>query len=144
MSEYGQEALEQASKLYFGEAPIAAIAGAIQAERNKADALAAFKAWTHSWLDAHGVPADPDPEKTRATGCRIGGRMEWLWARRDALREELKVARDALQESARMLCEQCADGEEHDTESCEASSELQAIARIDAALAIEAKHTPAG
>lgn len=48
--------------------------------RNEAARLQAFKDWVHAWLDAHGVPTNPDPEKNEATGCRIGGRMDWLWA----------------------------------------------------------------
>src|SRR4051812_734489 len=47
----------------------------LRAER---DALQAFKTWVHEWLDANGVPHDPDPDKTTATGCRIGGRLEYL------------------------------------------------------------------
>jgi hypothetical protein len=46
------------------------------------DKLQAFKDWVHPWLDAHGVPHDPDPEKTAATGCRISNRMAWLLANR--------------------------------------------------------------
>lgn len=49
--------------------------------KEERDKLLAFKTWVHSWLDANGVPADPDPEKTASTGCRIGGRMEWLKVR---------------------------------------------------------------
>lgn len=42
------------------------------------DALAAFKKWVHDWLDAVGVPHDPEPEHTKEHGCRISGRMRWL------------------------------------------------------------------
>lgn len=41
--------------------------------------LAAFKAWVHNRLDELGVPADPDPENTARDGCRISGRIDWLW-----------------------------------------------------------------
>ena len=45
---------------------------------------AAFKAYVHERLDTAGVPHDPDPEKTADTGCRIGHRLDWLLAERDA------------------------------------------------------------
>lgn len=48
-------------------------------ERNK---LAEFKAYVHKRLDAMGVPHDPTPETTTATGCRISGRLDYLYARR--------------------------------------------------------------
>jgi hypothetical protein len=47
-----------------------------EAERDK---LAAFKRWVHSYLDAHGVPHHP-PGTHGAEGCRIGDRMDWLFA----------------------------------------------------------------
>jgi hypothetical protein len=50
---------------------------AAEAERDK---LQAFKTWVHQFLDGRGVPADPDPEGTREHGCRIGGRMRWVFA----------------------------------------------------------------
>jgi hypothetical protein len=45
------------------------------------DQLQAFKDWVHAYLDARGVPADPDPDGTRQHGCRIGGRMRWVFDR---------------------------------------------------------------
>jgi hypothetical protein len=50
----------------------------IVAERDK---LQAFKNWIHDYLDAQGVPRDPDPEGNARHGCRIGGRMSWLVSR---------------------------------------------------------------
>jgi hypothetical protein len=47
----------------------------VTAER---DRFQAFKTWVHAWLDSVGVPSDPDPEKTKVTGCRIGGRLAYL------------------------------------------------------------------
>ncbi len=44
------------------------------------DKLAAFKDYCHARLDAAGVPTDPDsPHK--AEGCRIGGRLDYVFAR---------------------------------------------------------------
>ena len=37
----------------------------------RVEALQRFKDFTHAWLDAAGVPHDPDPEHTAATACRI-------------------------------------------------------------------------
>lgn len=44
------------------------------------DKLQAFKDWVHAWLTRNGVPEDPNPQRNAATGCRIGGRLEWLKA----------------------------------------------------------------
>ena len=38
-----------------------------------------FKAFVHERLDKGGVPHDPDPEHNKACGCRIGGRLNWLF-----------------------------------------------------------------
>ncbi len=55
---------------------------ALLAERDK---LQAFKDYVHARLDAAGVPADPEsPHK--AEGCRIGGRLDVVFAEQDALR----------------------------------------------------------
>lgn len=56
----------------------------------RALAAEAWKAWVHGWLDAAGVPPDPDPEHTAATGCRISGRLRWLLGR--ATTAEAQVA----------------------------------------------------
>lgn len=61
-----------------------------------------FKDYVHKRLDAAGIPADPDSPH-RAEGCRIGGRLDVLFAQRDALRaacEEVAKFRD---------CEDAAD-----------------------------------
>lgn len=47
----------------------------LEAELAKAKA---FKKWVHDYLDNIGVPHDPNPERTKATECRISGRMDWL------------------------------------------------------------------
>ncbi len=47
----------------------------------RALAAEAFKAWVHGWLDAIGVPHDPDPVHTAENGCRISGRMRFLLQR---------------------------------------------------------------
>jgi hypothetical protein len=43
--------------------------------------LQAFKAYVHKRLDEAGVPADPEPERNRETGCRIEGRLNWVLSR---------------------------------------------------------------
>lgn len=71
----------------------------LDAARNKhrADAaeeevkrLLAFKQYVHERLDAAGVSADPESPH-RAEGCRIGGRLDEVFAERDSLR--VRVAR---------------------------------------------------
>lgn len=62
--------------------------------RDETIRLQAFKDWVHGWLDAAGVPTDPDPEKTASTGCRIGGRLEWLNAGRKKLLDAIRWHRD--------------------------------------------------
>lgn len=39
----------------------------------------AFKEWTHNYLDSKGVPHHP-PGPHGAEGCRIGDRMDWVFA----------------------------------------------------------------
>jgi hypothetical protein len=43
------------------------------------DAALKFKAWVHAFLDGKGVPADPEPEENKKHGCRISGRMHWVF-----------------------------------------------------------------
>lgn len=47
--------------------------------------LQAFKTYVHKRLDEAGVPENPDPDVTNATGCRIGPRLDLVtsaWVRR--------------------------------------------------------------
>lgn len=37
-----------------------------------------FKSYVHDRLDKMNVPRDPAPWRTKATGCRIEGRLDWL------------------------------------------------------------------
>jgi hypothetical protein len=60
---------------------IALARAALPAWVRRAWAAEAFKRWVHAWLDAAGVPHDPDPEHTRAHGCRISGRLRYLLSR---------------------------------------------------------------
>jgi hypothetical protein len=63
--------------------------------RDVADRLEAarrFKKWVHDFLDACGCPADPDPQHTAETGCRISGRMRWLLAFKERAAELEAVA----------------------------------------------------
>lgn len=54
------------------EAELAVVSG----ERDK---LQAFKDWVHAYLNGKGVPHHP-PGVHGAEGCRIGDRMDWVWA----------------------------------------------------------------
>jgi hypothetical protein len=54
------------------------------------DKLQRFKSYVHARLDAAGVPADPESAH-KAEGCRIGGRLDAVFAERDALRAALEA-----------------------------------------------------
>lgn len=55
---------------------------ALVAENEK---LAKFKAWVHAYLDSKGIPHHP-PGTHGAEGCRIGDRMDFVFAEIDRLR----------------------------------------------------------
>lgn len=65
----------------LSEADVATLIEAKNRLVRENNALAAFKAFVHAYLDGIQVPADPDPAHTAATGCRVSGRLEWLRAR---------------------------------------------------------------
>lgn len=75
---------------------------------SRADAAEKFKAWVHDWLDRHEIPHDPDPEHTAANGCRISGRMEYLWSCLCKLKEEVEALheRKCIHERAREWSEE--------------------------------------
>ncbi len=45
----------------------------------RAERAEAFKVWVHTYLDQHDVPHHP-PGTHGAEGCRIGDRLDWLFA----------------------------------------------------------------
>jgi hypothetical protein len=100
--EHGAEvclARDEASARLFAAAPETA------AERDK---LQAFKVYVHARLDAAGVPTDPESTH-KAEGCRIGGRIDHVFAVRDALLA-------ACEEAAALLAEMeivMFDGRDH-------------------------------
>jgi hypothetical protein len=61
----------------------------------KCDKLQAFKDYCHARLDAAGVSADPESSH-KAEGCRIGGRLDEVFAVRDELVAALKEAEQLL------------------------------------------------
>ena len=61
---------------------------ALQAER---DTLARFKKWVHDYLDGKGIPHHP-PGTHGAEGCRIGDRMDFVFA--ELQRQAEQYARD--------------------------------------------------
>ena len=65
------------------------------------DHLQRFKDWTHARLDAAGVPHHP-PGVHGEHGCRIGDRMDWVFAERDRLAAENERLRAEL---GRMVAE---------------------------------------
>jgi hypothetical protein len=62
------------------------------------DALAKFKAYVHRRLDEAGIPTDPD-SLHKAEGCRIGGRLDVVFAERDALRAAVEKIPDIIRKS---------------------------------------------
>lgn len=82
--------------------------GQIDRLREERDKLQAFKDWTHSYLDAQGVPHHP-PGSHGAEGCRIGDRMDWLMGSLRDLREA-----NAALAAACAKAEWALGGEEYD------------------------------
>lgn len=68
--------------------------------KSRAEKAEAFKTFVHAWLDAHGVPADPDPGHTAETGCRISGRLEWVFAELERLKASNQRMADGLVKQA--------------------------------------------
>lgn len=64
--------------------------------RQRLEAAEAFKTWVHSFLDGKGVPHDPDPEENARCGCRIGGRMRWLFAKLATAEAKLNRVPDVI------------------------------------------------
>lgn len=61
-----------------------------QMTADERDKLQKFKEFVHAYLDQHGVPhGDPTNEHQKA-GCRIGARLDLLFAQRDEAVSELK------------------------------------------------------
>lgn len=52
------------------------------------DKLQKFKDYVHKRLDEMGVPADADPDGTKAHGCRIQGRLNWLERKLENLKDK--------------------------------------------------------
>ncbi len=51
---------------------------------------AAFKDFVHAYLDAHGVPAGDPDNPHQKEGCRIGARLDLIFAERDRLRATVR------------------------------------------------------
>jgi hypothetical protein len=65
----------------------------LEAAEAEADKLRRFKAWTHAYLDSEGVPTHPGGPHSRE-GCRIGDRMDLVFAEIERLREAIRRAID--------------------------------------------------
>ena len=55
------------------------LAKEVEALTDTVSKLREFKDYVHRRLDEAGVPTNPDPTKTKETGCRIGPRLDWLF-----------------------------------------------------------------
>lgn len=72
------------------------LAGELATAKGERDALQRFKDWTHSYLDDKGIPHHP-PGVHGAEGCRIGDRMDYLFAQFAAERATVAELRGALE-----------------------------------------------
>ena len=70
------------------------------AERDK---LQAFKDWVHGYLDAQGVPHGDPENRHQQEGCRIGARLDLLFAERDAHRAACRAVIEELDAEAARL-----------------------------------------
>jgi hypothetical protein len=61
------------------EVPVADLLALLD-QADERDKLQAFKAWVHTYLDAKGIPHHP-PGPHGAEGCRIGDRMDYVFAK---------------------------------------------------------------
>jgi hypothetical protein len=64
-----------------------------------ADAGERFKAFVHAYLDQHSVPHGDPTNQHQIEGCRIGARLDLLFADRDRLAGEVERLRAALGEA---------------------------------------------
>ena len=64
-----------------------------QEDLDEAAAGRRFKKFVHTRLDQMGVPADPNPNRTAETGCRIGERLNWIQGRWDRVDRAAAVLR---------------------------------------------------
>lgn len=71
-------------------ADVRTLAAEVRRLTGERDKLQAFKDWVHQYLDSKGVPHHP-PGVHGAEGCRIGDRMDWVFA----LIAELRAAAPA-------------------------------------------------
>ncbi len=60
---------------------IVSLQGTIAKFRDDLETTYKFKTFVHKSLDEHGVPHDPFPDETKKHGCRISGRLKWLYER---------------------------------------------------------------
>lgn len=107
MSDPTDDAFDRELATWIGTAPfgIVSVPGKfmrelcddIQRLRAERDKLQAFKNWTHSFLDGKGIPHHP-PGTHGAAGCRIGDRMDYVFAEMYRLRTDLAAAVSLLRE----------------------------------------------
>jgi hypothetical protein len=54
------------------------------------DKLQAFKEYVHCFLDEMCVPSNPEPQETARSGCRIGARLRYVFARIETLEAAIR------------------------------------------------------
>lgn len=75
-----------------------AVAEATESLRAERNALAAFKIWVHNYLDGKGIPTHPDGPHSRE-GCRIGDRMDLVFAEQERLQERVRRLEESLKDA---------------------------------------------
>jgi hypothetical protein len=56
------------------------------------EAAEKFKTFVHAYLDQHGVPHGDPTNQHQVEGCRIGARLDLLFAQREGLLAQCKLA----------------------------------------------------
>lgn len=79
------------------EYQVAALTASLASVTARAEKAEAFKTWTHDYLDKKGVPATVEDEHL-AAGCRIGGRMDLVFASLASMTKELELSEGFLRE----------------------------------------------
>lgn len=79
--------------------------------------LIAFKEYVHKRLDDFGVPSDPDPEHNKEHGCRIEGRLNYVFKLSERVKARVKELEEAIFEVAIPSLKHCEKKHGHDNQA---------------------------
>jgi hypothetical protein len=91
-------------------------------EKQQIEKSQAFKKYVHDRLDEFGVPHDPESENNAKTGCRIEGRLNWIFLQVP----KWVIVKDCL-ESIKHNCKAGKDDDVDDLTSTITAARLDAI-----------------